>query len=146
MADHLHKQIRAALVAKLTGLTTTGSRVYANRLQPLPDAMQPTLLVTLDEERADVMTIGIVTYDRTLDAVVTAVAKASSALDDTLDQMSKEVETALATGITVGGRVLDCLYSGMSFEDEFGDKPAGAKRMTFSINFTAPAATPDTLA
>ena len=37
MADHLHKQIRAALVTALTGLTTSATRVYANRLQPMID-------------------------------------------------------------------------------------------------------------
>jgi len=43
MADHLHKQIRAALVTKLTGLATSGARVYANRLYPLDSANLPGL-------------------------------------------------------------------------------------------------------
>lgn len=146
MADHLHKQIRAAVVTKLTGLTTSGSRVYANRLAPLPDTTSPSLLITLDEERAEGMTIHQPQMvERTLVLSVSAVAKATSGLDDTLDLMSKEVETALASGITVGSRTLDCFYTGMNFEDEQSDKPVGVKRMTFSIPFTALANAPDTL-
>ncbi len=146
MADHLHKQIRAAVVTKLTGLTTSGSRIYANRLAPLPDGQQPTLLVTLDEERAEGLTIHQPqAQERSLTLSVAAVAKASSALDDTLDLMSKEVEIALATGITVGSQTLQVFYAGMSFEDEQSDKPVGVKRMSFTIPYTAMSNAPDVL-
>lgn len=143
MADHLHKQIRGALVTKLTGLTTTGARVYANRLLPLPDALSPTLNITLDEEDAEVGIQNIV--DRRLGLVVEAYAKATAALDDTLDQVAKEVETALAGGITVGSRTLDVFYVGMSFEDAQSDKPVGVRRMRFSIPYTAMSNAPDVL-
>ncbi len=146
MADHLHKQIRSAVVTKLTGLTTSGTRVYANRLQPLPDALQPTLLVTLDEETAQQATFHTYPiYERELRLSVAAIAKAATALDETLDLMSKEVEIALAAGITVGSRTLDVFYTGMSFDDEQSDKPVGIKRLQFSINYTAAANAPDVL-
>lgn len=146
MADHLHKQIRGAVVTKLTGLTTSGSRVYANRLQPLPDATSPTLLVTLDEETAEQATFHAnPIYARELRLSVAAIVKATSALDDTIDLMSKEVEVALAAGITVGSRTLDVFYNGMSFEDEQSDKPVGIKRMSFTIPYTAAANAPDVL-
>lgn len=146
MADHLHKQIRAAVVTKLTNLTTSGSRVYANRLQPLPDALSPTLLVTLDEETATQATFHTYPiFDRELRLSVAAIAKAVSGLDDTLDLMSKEVEIALSTGITVGSRLLDVFYTGMSFDDEQSDKPVGIKRMNFSIQYTAASNAPDVL-
>jgi hypothetical protein len=146
VADHLHKQIRSAVVTKLTGLTTSGTRVYANRLQPLPDALQPTLLVTLDEETAQQATFHTYPiYERELRLSVAAIAKAATALDETLDLMSKEVEIALAAGITVGSRTLDVFYTGMSFDDEQSDKPVGIKRLQFSINYTAAANAPDVL-
>ncbi len=146
MADHLHKQIRAAVVTKLTGLTTSGSRIYANRLQPLPDALSPTLLVFIDSERAEAMTVhSPYMQDRQLTLVVSAYAKAVSGLDDTLDLMSKEVEIALAAGITVGSTTLYPIYTDMSFEDEQGDKPVGVKRMSFTISYTAMSNAPDVL-
>lgn len=146
MADHLHAQIRAAVVSRLTGLTTSATRVYANRLAPLPDATSPSLLITLDDERAEGITIHQPqAQSRTLALSVAAVAKASTGLDATLDLMSKEVEIALAAGITVGGRTLEVFYTGMSFEDEQSDKPVGIKRMSFSIPFSAMSNAPDTL-
>jgi hypothetical protein len=146
MAAHLHTQIRGAVVSKLTGLTTTGGRVYANRLMPLPDALSPTLIITLDEERAEGVTLHAPQLqERALTLAVSAVAKASAGLDDTLDQMSKEVETALASGITVGTASLDVFYTGMRFDDDLGDKPVGVKLMTFSIPYTAMSNAPDSL-
>lgn len=146
MASHLHKQIRDAIVTALTGLATTGSRVYANRLQPLPDTTSPALLVTLDDETATPATFHAnPIYDRELRLTVAAVAKATSGLDDTLDQSSKEVETALAAGITLSGRLLTFTYTGMSFEDEQADKPVGIKRMSFTVPYTSAANAPDVL-
>lgn len=146
MADHLHKQIRAAVVSDLTGLATTASRVYANRLHPLTDAELPALRLYLDEEQAERITVhSPAILARTLTLVVEACAKAASGLDNTLDQISKEVETALSNGFTVAGRTLECTYSGMTFQDEIGDKPIGVKRMTFSIPFESAANAPDTL-
>ena len=146
MADHLHKQIRGAVVTKLTGLTTSGSRVYANRLAPLPDTTLPSLTITLDDETAEGLTVHQPqAQERTLTLSVSAMAKASAGLDDTLDLMSKEVEVALSSGITIGGVHLDVLYTGMQFDDEQLDKPVGVKRMTFSIIFTAMNNAPDAL-
>lgn len=146
MADHLHKQIRAAVVTKLTGLTTSGSRVYANRLAPLPDTTLPSLTITLDDETSEGLTVHQPqAQERTLTLSVSAMAKASAGLDDTLDLMSKEVEVALSSGITIGGVHLDVLYTSMTFDDEQLDKPVGVKRMTFSIVFTAMNNAPDTL-
>jgi len=146
VANHLHKQIRDAIVTALTGLTTTGSRVYANRLMPLPDVLSPSLLITLDEESAIPLTFTAnPIYERTLSLSVAAVAKATSALDDTLDQISKEVEAALAGGITLSGRRLDFTYAGMSFDDEQSDKPVGIKRMSFNLVYSSAANAPDVL-
>lgn len=147
MADHLHTQIRAALVTALTGLTTTASRVYANRLQPMQDANLPGLRIFADEERAELLTA---TDDyvlrRELTVFVEACSKKVSGLDDELDLISKEVETALAGGITVAGLDLEVIYTGMSFDDEQLDKPVGVKRMTFTVSFQAAAGTPDAFA
>lgn len=147
MAAHLHTQIRAALATKLTGLATTASRVYANRLYPMDAASLPGLRIYADSEEAETLTVHAPPLlERRLSVVVEACAKAASGLDDSLDQISKEVETALAAGITVGSRTLNPIYSGMSYEDDLGDVPVGVKRMTFSILFEAAANAPDTLA
>lgn len=146
MADHVHKQIRSALVTKLTGLTTSGARVYANRLYPMDSANLPGLRIYADSETAEVVSIHAPQLQtRELSVAVEACALAASGLDDTLDLMSKEVEIALSSGLTVGSTTLVVSYTGMSYEDEAADKPVGVKRMTFSIPFEVAANAPDTL-
>lgn len=146
MANHVHKQIRDAVKTALTGLATTGSRVWTNRLQVMQDADLPGLRIYADEETAADLSMhapGI--SERQLTLVVEAVAKAVSGLDDTLDQVAKEVETVLAGTITVSGKTLDIAYTGMRFDDEPLDKPVGVKRMTFTVSFYTAANAPDVL-
>lgn len=146
MAYHLHRQIREAVETLLTGLTTTGSRVYANRLQPMADANLPGLRVFMDQEEAQGLTIHAPQIqERTLTLVLECCAKASTNLDDTLDASSKEVETALAAGITISGHNLPVFYTGMEFDDALSDKPVGVKRLRFSVTYTAAANAPDVL-
>ena len=146
MANHLHRQIREAVESRLTGLASTGSRVYANRLAPLPDSTSASLLIVLDEERVDPLSIhSPELQDRRLTLTVSAVVKGGATIDDTLDQCSKEVETALAAGITVAGQTLYPQYTGMQFDDELADRATGVKRMTFTVSFTTSAAAPDVL-
>jgi hypothetical protein len=136
MANHLHRQIREAVETLLTGLTTTGSRVYANRLQPMEDANLPGLRVFMDNE--DVVDTSIHSpciQERELDMFVESCAKANTTLDDTLDGSSKEVEVALASGITIGTHHLPCTYVGMQFDDALADKPVGVKRLRFRVSF-----------
>lgn len=146
MADHLHKQIRDKVETALTGLTTSGARIYANRIQPMADANLPGLRVYADEETAEAQTMHAPhLQERTLRLVVECCAKSTTALDDTLDLMSKEVEIALAAGITFSSRVYVPVYAGMSFDDEQSDKPVGVKRLNFSITYACMNNAPDTL-
>lgn len=146
MANHLHRQIREAVETLLGGLATTSTRVYANRLQPLADANLPGLRVFMDDEEVDSLTIHApLMQDRKLGLVVECCAKAATNLDDTLDASSMEVETALAAGITLSGKVLPAVYTGMQFDDAISDKPVGIKRLRFSITYTAMSNAPDVL-
>jgi len=146
MANHLHRQIREAIETALTGLASTSTRVYANRLMPLPDSTDPALLIVLDEERAEPLSIhSPELQDRVLSLTVTAIVKGGATIDDTLDQVSKEVEIALAAGINVAGLTLYPRYTGMSFDDELADRATGVKRLQYSVSFTTSASAPDIL-
>lgn len=146
MADHLHKQIRDTIETALTGLTTSGARVYPNRIQPMADANLPGLRIFADDEAVDVQTMHApYLMERVLRLVVECCAKSTTALDDTLDLMSKEVEIALASGITISSRVLVPVYGGMTFDDEQSDKPIGVKRLNFSLSYSCMSNAPDVL-
>lgn len=144
MGYHLHRQIREAVKTLLTGLTTTGSKVYPNRLHPLTEANLPGLRIFMDDE--EVTGSGAdKTQDRKPSLIVECCAKVATDLDDTLDQMSKEVEVALSGGITIGGFWMDAEYAGMQFDDAMAEKPAGVKRLRFFITYTAASNAPDVL-
>lgn len=146
MADHAHEQIRDAVVTALTGLTTSGSNVYANRLYPLDDASLPALRIYADQEDATPQSMHSPhIQERTLRLVVDCCAKATSGLDDTLDTMSKEVEIALATALTIGSKSVQLVYSGMEFDDEAAEKPIGVKKLSFDCQFYTMNNAPDVL-
>ena len=142
-AQHIHKQIRDALVAALGGLASTGANVFANRVYPLTEAELPALRISIDEESADEQVDGFLA--REVYFTVEACAKLGSALDDALDQISLEVEPVLAAGITVNSRLLYPVYTGMGMAFEDADLPVGVKRMRYRIQFFTWSSSPDSL-
>jgi len=93
---HLRKQIRDNVVTALTGLSTTGSRVYASRVYPMAAAKLPGLCVYAKSEEVETTTTTRPrTQLRTLTLSVEGFAVATSGLDNTLDAISLEVEEAL---------------------------------------------------
>jgi hypothetical protein len=146
MADHLHKQIREAAATALTGLTTSGARVYQNRLHPFDSTSLPGLRISLAGDSVTPETIHhphIQSHQLAL--VVECVAAAVADLDDKCDLMSKEVEIALASGITVAGRTLRPTLAGSRYDEEAGGTPAGSKRLNFTVDYECLNTTPDTL-
>lgn len=146
MADHVHTQIRAAAVTALTGLATSGARVYPDRLFDLADANLPGLRVYLDNESVETVTVHAPPQQqRRADLVVECCAKAASALSTTLDTMSKEVEIALAAGFTAAGKRITPTLSSSRLDREPGSTTVGVKRLVFDTEFFTLANAPDSL-
>lgn len=143
MAAHVRRQLREAVAAAVTGLTTTGARVFQTRHYPLGDADLPCLLVSTTREEAD-----YVQLDNALERIefveVIGVAKEAADLDDKLDLIAQEVEVALTNPVTVSGVTVRVDYKGADDEfDAFTDKPVGAVRLRFEARLWTSA--PDTL-
>ena len=137
--SHARQQIRQSAATAVTGLTTTGARVYQSRLHTLRDSNLPCLLVNSDDEEIET-DLNLLT--RRLELKIRAVAKATADLDDALDTMAAEVEAALAPGITAGGKKLFPMLTGIQVDmvDEI-EKPAGVITLSYSVPyFTAPGA------
>jgi hypothetical protein len=144
--SHTHQQIRDALATALTGLTTSGARVYKNRLYPMDSAELPGLRIYLDSDEIQAETIHTpVLYAHTLTVTVEACARASTALDDTLDTMSAEIETALSAPLTVSGKKLDLIFAASQYDDEPASPPVGVKRLTFTLAYYTASNAPQTL-
>ena len=135
---HMRRQIREAAAALLTGLATTGARVYQSRVYALRDSDMPCLLITTDDETISASTIGSLQLERSLKLTVRAVAKATANLDDMLDQILAEVEVAL-NGNTLGGLSLNTVPESITVQmDDSLEKPAGVATLTYAIlYFTA---------
>jgi hypothetical protein len=97
VAAHVRKQIREAVATAVTGLTTTSTRVFQSRVYPLEAADLPCLLIAMQSETVTATEMSCPrALERNLTIDVTAVAKGVADVDDTLDQICKEVEIALA--------------------------------------------------
>jgi hypothetical protein len=148
VANHLRRQIREAVATLLTGLTTTGNRVFQSRVQTLKDSQLPALVILTNEETVTQQTIhSNPLLERQLSVQVIAKAKANTNLDDTLDQIIKEVEIAVfasdaanTLGGLVKGLVLDSLD--ITFNGEAETK-VGEAVMAFTAVYFNQAATPD---
>jgi hypothetical protein len=146
VADHVAKQLRAAVITAVTGLATTGANVFGSRVYPVRDAQIPCLLVYTPEESAEDATLEATRYQRTIAIRVEALAKATASLEDTLDQIRKEVEIALAAGVVVGAWTVDVEYRGMTSElrDDL-EKPVGSAELSFEATLFTAAASPDVI-
>jgi hypothetical protein len=148
VANHLRRQIREAVATLLTGLTTTGNRVFKSRVQTLQDNQLPALVILTNEETVTQSTIhSNPLLERQLSVQVIAKAKANTNLDDTLDQIIKEVEMAVfasnaanTLGGLVKGLVLDSID--ITFNGEAETK-VGEAVMAFTAVYFNQAATPD---
>jgi hypothetical protein len=145
--SHAHTLIRSAAVTALTGLTTSGARVYPNRQYPLADANLPGLRVFLNDESVDTDTIHApAVQSRSVQLVVECCAKEAASLDATCDTMQNEVEKALAAGISVSGKSITPNLVSSRYDFEASSTPVGVKRLIFIIQFFTLANAPDSLA
>lgn len=135
MAYHIRRQIRTALATALTGLTTTGTRVYPYRVDPLPAGSLPALTVAVVADGVERMEIAQPAFTRrTLIAEVRAVASATSAVENTLDGICAEVETALAVDLTLGGLTIDVQLLRTTLDiDGSGEATVGVATMELQI-------------
>jgi hypothetical protein len=144
MANHLRRQIREAIATAVTGLATTGARVYQSRVYPLEDTNLPALLIHTQAE--DVLSVTLPaprTLQRALRVQVIAVAKATADLDDTLDQICKEVEVALAMPAASGPWKTLTLQTVEIELTGSTEKPVGQAAMTYEALYMAAENTPD---
>ena len=137
MANHLRRQIRERVATDLTGLSTTGSNVFQTRIFNLEQSKLPCLLIYTEEESVEISTIGSPrNVSRDLSLVVEGYAAAKENLDDTLDQISKEVETAMANDIGINSLATDSFLTGVSISySGDGSKPVGTIRMNYLVQY-----------
>ncbi len=137
---HARTEIREAVVARLTGLPTTGARVYAGRTRPLEARHQPTLLVyTVNEQSGRAIEGNPASLGRTLTLLVEGRVSHNAVPDDLLDVIASEVEAMLRDCEDDLG-VLDIMLQSTAIEvSTDGDRHIGEINLVFAIRYCEPA-------
>lgn len=146
MANHVRHQIREAVAALVTGLTTTTTNVFQSRQHNIPEVDLPALVIYTTEEDSEAVTFGGSSplLDRTLSLVIEGYVKVVTDADDQADTIAKEVEIAIAGDLRLGGLAQYIVLANTSVEyDGEADKNAALVTLTFEVLYRTRAATPD---
>lgn len=134
---HHREAVRDAIVTAVTGLVTTSTRVYRSRVYPLASDKLPGLVVYCRSEASEPeLVVGVPRkLVRVAQFVVEGYARATADVDETLDDIAAEVETAIG-GSQLSGAVRDCTLTSTEIDlADGGDQPLGIVRMTFAVTY-----------
>ena len=133
---HLRQSIRERIATDVTGLSTTGSNVFQSRVYPVEDASLPCLLVYTTSEESEVTEIASPRpMTRFLNVIVQGVVGATTP-DDTLDDISKEVEVALAGDVSINNLANNSFLSSTTIEfNSDGAKPIGTVMRNYIVEY-----------
>ncbi len=134
---HVRQSIRENIETTLTGLTTTGSRVFASRVYPIAADNLPGLAIYTSDENSEYATVGLPrTQIRTLSVTVEAYVRGNSNYDDSLDTICSEIEVALYTDLTRGGYAKDTKVTAMDAEfSGEGDQPVARATLRIQVEY-----------
>lgn len=140
---HVRNQIRNRLVTTLTGLSTTGSNVSSSRVYPFAADKLPRISIYTKSESSEYATLTRPrTITRTLEALVEVFVQ--SVIDDDLDTIASEVESAIYGDVTLNGLAKDARIT--SFSSDFSgdpDKPVGSATITIEIDYVTIEGSPE---
>lgn len=149
MADHLRDQILLNLKTVLTGLTTTGSRVYADRTDALASDEVPGLTIVQGSETCEYQTLTAPRLVRAFFEVeVNACDARTAAQADArkrANTIAKEVQVAIAGSLSLSGvcKFINLQQTDFDLDTE-GDKPSAVARMRYGITYYFYENAPDT--
>ena len=133
---HLRQSIRERIATDVTGLSTTGSNVFQSRFYPVEDGSLPCLLVYTTSEESEVTEIASPRpMTRLLNVIVQGVVGATTP-DDTLDTISKEIEVAMASDVTINDLADNSFLSSTDIEfNADGAKPIGTVMLNYVVEY-----------
>lgn len=156
MALHLRDQIMDALATALTGLTTTGARVYADRdelTEPLENNELPGLTINQVGESIDPLTLGFPRrLQHVLDVDIVALVKrtGNTLARKQLNLIDQEIRSALAANaatlsLGVGAKYTTPVQADFEIVGD-ADKPLGRARFRWQVFYLTDENTPDVAA
>lgn len=149
MADHVIQQFLVAVQARLTGLATSGARVYLDRPvdHPLQAGELPALRIydeSSEAEDAGYSATQVEVFREEVSLIVECVTKAAAGASSLSRQMQKEVQIALAQPFALAGAPVPLLYRGYDHSsDASTDREVVVRRLRFSAILFTSADAPD---
>ena len=133
---HLRQQIRERIATEVTGLSTTGSNVFQSRIYPVEDGSLPCLLVYTTTEDSEVTEMASPRpMTRILNVVIQGIVGATQP-DDSLDNISKEVEVVMAGDVNINSLADSSYLSSTEIEvNADGAKPIGVVRLNYVVEY-----------
>jgi len=134
----LREEIVAQLKGPLNDRTAAGSRVTKSRQEPLTTDQLPAISVysadeTIHESSASTAPRELKRMTR---VVIVGWVVASSAVDDALDALALQIETAMDIDHTLDRNASDSILEQTSFEQVLGgERPIGSVALVYSCSF-----------
>ena len=141
--SHVRQQLRDAVASVLTGLTTTGTRVFTNRVYPADVSDCPCLIVRSDGDDVEAQTIHQPYLQvRQTRIQIEAYAEGVDGFDDEIDTICQEVETAIANASS--SLVKGMYLRGTRIDFDQGEQPIGRATMVFTKDLYTQSNAPQT--
>lgn len=143
---HVRQSIRENIETTLTGLSTTGSRLFASRVYPIASANLPGLAIYTSDENTEYVTMGSDrTQFRRLSVNVEVYVQGNAGYDDSLDTICSEIEVALYSDLTRGGYAKDTKITAMDAEfSGDGDQPVARATLRVEVEYATQESDPTT--
>jgi len=138
---HIRKQVRDATVTLLSGATDAGTRVYASRSRPLETSNLPAIRVFCRGDQFvewESIASGDAAFWRDVTLVIEVVDRATSLVEDAIDTVAEQVETAMAANKTLSlTGVLHHEYQAtdISFDTD-GEQDHAVAAITYTVHAT----------
>ena len=152
MADHLVKQILDTVKTTLTGLTTTGSNVFRARSLSVNDSNLPAILISMGDRETDTENLAGLSggglgemWEIGINVQALAKNTNSETTENTLLQISKEIEVAIFADKTLGGLAKDLRVESVA-ESEFdgdGEKTVAGLDIQLAVLYRIKQGIPD---
>lgn len=128
---HVRKVVRDAALAKLTGATAAGARVYAN--WTIAPAVEHCPFIVVETAQSSVAPATLCSEQlRTIALDVSLFVATADSAADAIDALAVQVEGALAAGLEVGES--DCEFAGdMLDQERFSPAEVAALRMRYVV-------------
>jgi hypothetical protein len=133
---HPRQLIRDAVTALLTGETVAETRVFKTRMVPYRRAQLPALAVYSLNEPVERGNAAPKELERRLELAIEGALIGTDNVDDALDDLALEIETAMHADDTLTDTAEDSILSSTELEVvEDGDRTVGLVRLVYSVTY-----------